>query len=468
MKRSTSFAFDLIKTLNPSEKTYIKKQIGSSGKHMLQLFSDLSKCSIYNKENFIKNNKGKTYIQNLSQNQTYLYKKIIEELINYRSKTVFEIDMHNKINEILILIDKKFYSKAKKVIDNCFNKALAIEDYVTCYSLIEVLLSNINNKVYFGLTNEEIKHYRSARNFYLIQLNRVENFRKLNDIYYDKISPKEKLDNYKSKLKELDILDKNNLPDEYPIAAKSIFYFSKAEIAKLSKNNKEFFFFNKVLFDLYESRESYIQHKFSTFLGVSINYLYSILFIHDFSAFFHIHKKVVNLIAKTQKNVQGADDSLIYVIQYYFLQTAYNNAGQFANSIQFANEYETFLEKKQHKLSGHFIAKSYIEIALACLYNKKYEKALTHLEPTFNSKDYYSQYIGRILKILIHYTLKDEFLLDSLFQSFIHYLKTVEKKDQIPNIHKLKKHVKNNTVHHLKNEDFEDFVYIHWDLFEKV
>lgn len=114
MKRSTSFTFDLIKTLNSSEKTYIKKQIGTSGKHMLQLFSDLSKCDLYNKETFIKNNKGKSYIQNLSQNQTYLQKKIIEELINYRSKTVFEIEMYNKINEILVLIDKNFIKKQRK------------------------------------------------------------------------------------------------------------------------------------------------------------------------------------------------------------------------------------------------------------------------------------------------------------------------------------------------------------------
>jgi len=115
MKRSISFTFDLVKTLDSQEKTYIKKQIRSSGKHLEQLFDDLSRSDSYNKEEFVKKYKNKSYIQNLSQNQTYLGKKIIKELINYRSKTVFQIDIHHRINEVLILIDKKFYRKAKKI-----------------------------------------------------------------------------------------------------------------------------------------------------------------------------------------------------------------------------------------------------------------------------------------------------------------------------------------------------------------
>lgn len=464
----SSFTFDLIKTLNSQEKTYIKRQIGSSGKHMLQLFDDLKDCKKYHRESFAKKNKGKLYIKNLSQNQNYLRKKIISELINYRSKTVFEIDMHNRMNELLILIDKKFYDRAKKVIDNCFKDALFVEDYVTCYSLIKILFNNINNKVHFGLTDKEWENYGSAKDFYLLQLNRMNRFGSLNEIYSSKMKLSEKLNRYKAKLRELKVLDKDHLPDEYPLVAKRIFYFTKAQIARLTRDLKKYAFFFKKTIDLYEVKNISIPSKFTTFLVDATNFLNSLLETKDLNSFFYEHRRIMSLIKTVQKNVHCTDDSLIYVIEYLFLQTGYNYGRLFEKSIQFAKVFEEFLYKTQTKLTDKFIARSAIAVASAYLYNKQYETAIGQIEPALNSKDYFSQYVGRILYILTHNALENEFLLDSLFNSFIHYLKTVNKQEQNSSINKLKKHIKNNTVHLLKNEDFEDFVYIHWVLFEKI
>lgn len=465
---SRSFTFDLIKTLIPSEKAYIKQQIKSSGKHMCELFDDLNKCNSYEKDKFIIEYSDKEYVENLSQNQTYLRKKIVEALIIKRSDSIFEIKIHNQINEALVLIEKKFFKRAKKIIDQCINKALKIEDYVVCYDLVRIIFYAINNNIYFGLSKDEVNSYRKNRKFYLKQLKRMDKFAQLNDVYYNTSNISKQLKAYRKKLNKLKVLNKDDLPKKYPFTAKRIFYFSKAKVARLSGNQKEYIYFSKKIIDIFESKTHFILHFFTEFLGDAINFLNSLIEIRDYDTFFSKHQRITALINANEKKAYCLDDSLIYVIQYYFLQTAYNNDRQFGKAIQSTLEYSTFLEKNKGKLSNQFLARSSVEIAISYLYNKKYEKVITQIEPALNSKDYYSQYVGRIIYIIAHYILNNEFLIDSLFQSFFHYLKTVDKKDQITNIRKLKKYIKNKSLHQLKNQDFEDFVYIHWDLFEKV
>jgi len=466
MDRSISFTFNLIKTLSPSEKAYVKRKISSGGKHLVKLFDDLNKSIVYQKDDFIKKNQKKEYITNLSQNQNYLSKKIVSALINYRSKSIFIIEIHDQINEALILIEKKFYRKSRKIIDSCIEKALYIEDYATCFNLTRIIFNSVNNNVYFSLSSKEINEYKICRRFYLTQMNRIVLFDELNDIYYNS-PPSEQLNAYKSKLKSLNVLDENLLSKEYPFTAKRVFYFSKAELAWLCNKLNKHVFFSKKIIDLYISDQKFVQLWFAEFLGDAVNYLNSLKRINDFNTFFEEHKRISKLIKANQKLSHSVDTSLIHVIDYFLPQTVYNNGRYFENSKKFADSYINFISKDRKKLSFHFIASSSCIISLAYLYNKFYNKTLEYLESALNSKNYNIQYAARLLQIITHYSLKNNLLLDHLFQSFYNYLKSVDKKEQIPNTRKLRKYTKNNTVHLLKNEDFEDFVYIHWDLFKK-
>jgi len=434
MKKSNSFTFDLIKTLTSSEKAYIKKQISTS---------------------------------NLSQNKSYLGKKIIEELISYRSKSVFEIDIHHQINEALILIEKKFYKRAKRIIDQCTKKALSIEDYATSYILVNIIFNGIDNTIYFGLSNEEIDKYQIDRSFYLSQLNRIDKLVQLNRIYFN-IPIMEQVEAYTSKFSELNLLNETDLPLHYPLSAKRMFYFSKAHLAWISKKKDEYVFFNKKILNLFTKNERFVQLYFVQFLGDMSNFLASLIRVRDFDTFFEEHKTIESLIKTHEKNSHNIDNSLIYNINYYLLQLAYNYGRQFENSIQSSQELLKFLTKDKNQLSTFFKAISYIQIALAYFYNNKFKLALEYINYALNENNYNVQYLARLIQIITHHQLKNDLLLDHLFQSFYNYLKSADKKEQIPNIRKLRKHTKNHTVHLLKNEDFEDFVYIHWDLFEQT
>jgi len=463
MKRSISFTYDLIKKLDPKEKKYIRQQIRTSGKHLFQLFVDLDKSKSYNKETFIKQNQNKAYTKNLSQNQTSLRNKIIDLLVNYSSKSIFEIDLYNQISKALILIQKKFYKQAKTVIDQSITIALHADDYAICYNLINIILRGVNSEIHFKLSKKEINDLRDNRQYYLTQLSRKSKFIKLNDIYYNVNNSVDKKRAYEDKFKELNVFKERRLENDYPYGAKRVFYFHKAQYASLSKNIEDYLFFTKKVFDLYVLNEHLIQYHFTSFLGDVINFLDSLIETENFRVFFIQHKAITDLIDAHEKEAYCLDNSKVYIIKYYFLQAAYNNARHFEKSVQFANEYLNIFKKNEIEFSNNFIIRSSVEIALAFLYNNLPEKAITNLELVINSKDYCANYTGRILNILAHYILGNKFLIDALFHSFFHYLKTVDEKEQTKNIRKLKKNIKNKTVHKLANEDFEDFVFIHWD-----
>jgi len=462
------FVFDLIKTLNSSEKAYIKKHIGFSGKHPLPLLIDLDKFKVYEKDAFIKKNKNKPYIKNLSQNQKYLGEKILEFLTNYRSGKVYEIEIHNKINKIIILIERKFYKKAKERIDKCLEISLEREDYLTCYRLVCILITEVNNKVYFDLSKKDIKSYKTSRDFYLLQLNRIETFSKIGDIWNNIDNPEEKIVHYKNQFEKLGLSNKDDVPGEYPFKCKRIFYFNRAEFERLRDKTDDFILFNKKIINLYELYKTALKFNFSSFLLDSINFLNNLLEVLDFDTFFTEHQKISELINSSERELYGKDSSLIHVIEYLFPLAANNYGRYFEKSIEFSKVYLSFLEEKKSKLAAQFVSRSLIEISCSHLYIRDSDQTLTFLEKALTHQDYHTQYLGRILSILSHYSLKNEFLLDSLFQSFIYYLNKVKRKDQIKNIRKLKKHVTYKTVHQLKNEDFESFVDIHWDLFENV
>lgn len=473
MKSSGSFTVNIIKSLSPPEKAYVKKQISSGNKHLLQLFNDLNKCDYYQKSTFIKRNSNKRYITNLSQNKNYLGRKIIDALINYRAKSSIDIEVFTLINEIHILVDKKFYKRAKKLIDRALQNVILIENYHIGYTLIEVIFRILSNQVHFRLSKEEINLYKEKRKFFLQQLNRMETIDLLNDVFrkYNKSNfieqPSLLLDAYKEKLKQLSLLDKNDLHEDYPFKAKRAFYFAKVRISRLLNQPDNYIHFSKKVISLYEKNEHFLKYHCVLFLGDCVNYLDNLLKKGDYSKIIIEQQRINQLIKKNKKDSLSTNNNILDIINYFFPQLAYNHNKNFDKALQFSNDYISYLKNSDGLLSDHFIAASSIQIAYANLYSHNYAKALEYVDPALNFKNYETQYQARMLQILAHHLADDDLLMDHLFRSFFNYLKTVDKKDKIKNIRKFRDHIKNKTIYLLKNEDFEEFVYIHWDEFEE-
>jgi len=468
MSISKNFVHNFVKSLTPLEKAYVKRQIKNNEVHLLQLLEDLYKTEVCENKQFIKKYKTRKYTKNLTQNKNYLRQKIIDSLVLYGVKNSAEIKKRNLLNIITILVEKGFFKKAKDLIDEVLLIANKYEDYTTCYELSAIVRKIFSSKVSHTISSEEYNVHIKARKFYLKQLNRSETIAGLSDIHLSSISDDEKFEAIIAYLKQINLYHKKTLPDEYPYDAKRIFYYTKSELARFKKEVKNRNLYIRKIFELFQNYPHFIEKNFSTYLVDSINYLNSFLSTSKYNTFFTEHQKIMSQVLQLKKRDNLKDRYWLHILQYLFPQNAYNNSKKIEDAFSFAKTYQNFIEANQKDLSEHFLATSITQIAIACIYNKQFEKALDTIEPYAKTKIYTHQYTFRLLQILAHYFLKNEMLMPYLFNSFIHYLKTSEKKAQTKGIFALKKATSSFNIKKINNDLFENFLYLRWEILYKI
>jgi len=466
MGRVESFTHHLVKTLSASEKSYIKKQVKGNKLHLVELLDDLYKTEVCSNKEFAKQFRSRKYAKNLTQNKNYLRRKIIDTLVIYQCNRSPEINKRHQLNTIDVLIEKGFFDKTKPLIDGLLNECKKYEAFTTGYDLAVKARRIHNNNISSSLSKEIIKHYADERRFFLDQLSKVEQMATLNDIHITQITESEKIKAITKQLKLLN-LEVEVLPDDYPYNAKRIFYYTKSELAKLKNEQEKRIFYLGKLVQLYENYPQFIERGYTHYLVDCINYLNSLINNLEYDRFSNEHKKIMTQLEVLEKANHVSENSRLYVLKYLFPQNAFNDSGDFGGALTFAQSYLLFLKKKKRKLTKRFAEVSSIQIALAFLYNEIYDNALDIIEPHLKSKNYINQYAIRVIQIICHYYLKNEFLMDHLFSSFIHYLKTNDKKEAITGVNRFKKYILRNELHKIKNDVLEDFTWVKWEFLKK-
>jgi len=180
---SSSLVFDLIKTLKPVEKSYIKKQFQKNDKNLKQLFEDLDKLDVFNKVAFAEKNRDKSYITHLTRNKNYLRKKILVGLVHYNSNSIPQINQRQKLNTINVLINKGLFNQALKLLKLVLQENEQIENYTQCYEICSLIINLYINYMNCDSCNQSIKSFRQKKHFYIEQLSSIEKFTELNGTY---------------------------------------------------------------------------------------------------------------------------------------------------------------------------------------------------------------------------------------------------------------------------------------------
>ncbi len=468
MNNSKNFVHNLVRSLTSLEKSYVKRKIKNNEVHLLQLLEDLYKTDVCDNKELQKKFKGRKYINNLTQNKNYLRQKVMDSLIQYSIRHSAEIEKRNTLNTITILIEKGFLKKAKDLIDNTLLIANKYEDYTTCYELSVIIRKLYSSNVSNTITSEEFNTYIEKRKYYLKQLNRSESIASLSDIHLSSIPNKEKIEMITAYLKEINFFHQKALPQDYPYDAKRIFFFTKSELARFENDTTSRNFYIQKIFELFKQYPHFIENHFSVYLVDSINYLNSFLSTGNYQSFFQEHQKIMKQIGQYKNKDVSKESYWLHILQFLFPQNAYNNSEQFEKALSFAKEYQHFINVNKKDLSEHFIATSVTQIALAYLYNQQFEKVLDVIEPYVKIKIYAHQYTFRILEILSHYCLKNDMLMEYLFNSFMYYLKSTKKKSQTKGILTLKKAISTKNLKPIHNSTFESFFYLSWETIHQI
>lgn len=140
MKKSSKELFDLIKSLEMSEKRYFKvfaarHTIGEKNNYV-KLFDVLDAAHTYDEQQLIKAYPDEPFGKDLPYYKHYLYQTLLKSLAAFHSNTTIELEIKQLLHYVNILYTKALYNHAQKELNKA--KKLAKESDKN-YLLMEVL-----------------------------------------------------------------------------------------------------------------------------------------------------------------------------------------------------------------------------------------------------------------------------------------------------------------------------------------
>ncbi|HVY73596.1 MAG TPA: hypothetical protein VG890_02135 [Puia sp.] len=134
--RSSDTLFQLVKSLKKSEKRnfklYVKRNSSSENLKTIQLFDALDKMEVYDEAQLLRRNKGLSK-QQLSNSKAHLYKQILSSLRLIRVENTLEVQLHEQLDQAVILYNQGLYLQSLKLLDRVKEYARGLHQitYVT-------------------------------------------------------------------------------------------------------------------------------------------------------------------------------------------------------------------------------------------------------------------------------------------------------------------------------------------------
>ncbi len=141
MKKPFTDLHELIHSLCPAEKRYIRRTASRQDTFFLQLFDAIAKQEIYDEALLRKKYKSAPFIKNLAVNKKYLYEYMLNALVQFRKKEE-EYTIIEGMSMSQVLIDKELEEQGEKKIIKLKEKAKKIGLYSIAHRFLEMQREN--------------------------------------------------------------------------------------------------------------------------------------------------------------------------------------------------------------------------------------------------------------------------------------------------------------------------------------
>src|SRR5450432_4626062 len=126
--RSTDALFQLVKSLEKSEKRnfklYVGRNTGDEDLKVVQLFDAIDKMETYDEELLLKKNPSLKK-QQLSNSKAHLYRQILTSLRLIKNEENIDIQLHEQLDYARILYNKGLYLQSLRILDRVKENAKA-------------------------------------------------------------------------------------------------------------------------------------------------------------------------------------------------------------------------------------------------------------------------------------------------------------------------------------------------------
>lgn len=145
MKTPSDELFKLIRSLNTQEKVYFKKDIANKGgsKAYVKVFDVIDKMKIYDEVKLKNKLKSAVNCNNFKTLKSRTYESILFSLQQYHSDSSITTILSGKIQQSELLIQKKLYTAALRLINKSLETAIKYEQFLPALQLVRLKLETI-------------------------------------------------------------------------------------------------------------------------------------------------------------------------------------------------------------------------------------------------------------------------------------------------------------------------------------
>lgn len=429
---------ELLNTLDPAEKSYVKKTFGTNEKYMSQLFNDLNKCAQFDKKTFHNQHKKRSYMKYLTQNCKYLFKRITKSLIDYNTDNLTEINIMARLSTISLLVKKGMFSACLQKIDKEVNLAETFEYYEYGYKLIKLKERFYKFYLIKEFSYEEHKALAEKKQFFIQQLQLIDELELLTAAMENtNLLNEEKLALIKETFTKLDLLTLENLPGTAPLLTKNSFNYILYKIS-LFKEAPNLEHLKQSLKD-FDNKSFLKKIFFETYVGCITRYFEGLISNKQYDLFFNEYEKYMIELKNHTKWKTMKTSPIYYTTKYYFFIRASVEAKQSGNAVKKAVRYQQVITKTNAKLTDSFIMNA-VYYNAHVFYNSGYlNETLDAIELLKKHKNIKARYFFKVMQILCHYKLGNIMLVDSLSNSLVACLRKHHKTTRLKDFLKLKK-----------------------------
>lgn len=428
-KTPSTRLFELIHSLSSSEKRYFKvfatKTSSSTSNKYLLLFNAIEKQKKYEEEalkNLIYNGEA-IKSRKFSELKNYLYELILKSLQSFDEKTSVDFKLKSMLNNVRVLAKRSLYTHCKDILNKIKKIAYQYDKFLVMLEVLywEKQLAYTESNISFLNENLEKINQEEQRLLQIITQERqywTIFFHLLISLKKDAIARSDDKVSELERIMQSDWLLEENFPDFHMAQILyhriyGIYYSSTREYEKYYQRNNE-------LIALIESEPIRLKEDVSMYISVITNQIFSCGMLRKYE---EVDSNLKRL--RAVKPITHDDKYKIFLHYYLNKMVLCSENGAFQEGVKLIQEREK--QRLEFKKALFNINYSFI---YSYLYfgAEQYEEALEWLNQLIDYKGKIQrqdlQSVARIVRIIIHYELKNTFFLEYLLRSTYRYLRS--------------------------------------------
>ena len=428
---------DLIKSMTMSEKRYFKifseKHVIGENNNYVLLFNAIHKMKEYDEENL----ENQSFVKNLSAEKNYLHRLILKSLNAYHVSFSNKTKIYGLLNSIEILFHKGLYDQCEKLIKQAEKIATDNELFTHLVTIQEIKTELYSKKFNY---NDAVNNIDKTA----ITLDKIENFNTIQRIttacYDERLKHGiARTEDDSDSLKKY--IESPELSEHFALSKRAEMYQNGLHLtyAYYVNNLENRLDYTKKMAELYEKNPFLIEYSPIGYVSSLYNLISS---YHETNQVEKALKIIHKLDSMAQHNIVKSSPSVgarVFFYSNYLKLTILNKEGAYKKALVIVEEFEKSVSKFERHIAKNLLYDTYFTISKTYFAAGNFKKSLKYTNEIINDtkfklrKDLLS--LTRLLNLLVHYELGNDFTLEYLAKSTINYLRKQKK------MFKLEKHI---------------------------